>query len=175
MMTSQDLPFLESDRIIFKMYACEEHLKNLQHIKANYGDLLAKAARVNAELETDSFISQLNGIFDSMLLKINDKFQLGIPKDKVDIDRVLTGLSSETKGVELAHDLDQANRRGNLYWMVKQLRNYSLQGSVLSANPSLLMPGSKLVYNELIPYFEYLLRELRTFVEDIRQKEPVLH
>jgi hypothetical protein len=164
-MTSQDLPFLESDRIIFKIYACEEHLKNLKNIKSKHGDLLAKAARVNAELETDSFISQLYGVFDSVFLKINNKFQLGIPIDKLDVYRVLTGLSAETKGVELAHALDQANFSGNLYWMIKRLRNYSLEGSVLSADPSLLMSG----YNEVIPYFEYLLRELRNFIENIRQ------
>ena len=173
-MTSHDLPFLQSDRIIFKIYACEQHLKNLRSINSYYGNLLAKAARINAELEADSFISQLSGIFDSLFLRINDKFQLGIPKDKVDIYRVLTGLSAVTKGVELAHDLDEANRRGNLYCMIKHLRNYSLEGSVLSANHSLLMPGSRLIYNELIPYFEHLLKEISTFVENTRQKEPVL-
>jgi hypothetical protein len=172
-MASQDLPFLESDRIIFKIYACEEHLKNLKNIKSKYGDLLAKAARVDAELETDSFISQLYGIFDSVFLKINDRLQLGIPTDKMDIYRVLTSLSAETKGVELAHELDQANFSGNLYWMIKRLRNYSLQGSVLSANPSLMM-GLRLIYSEAIPYFEYLLRELRNFIENIRQIIPGL-
>ena len=173
-MTSNDLPFLESDRIIFKIYACEEHLKNLKNVQSKYGDLLAKPARVNAELETDSFISQLYGIFDSVFLKINNKLQLGIPTDKVDIYRVLTGLSAETKGVELAHELDQANRRGNLYWIIHQLRKYSLEGSVLSANPTLLIPGSKMNYNEVIPFFEHLLRELRTFLKNVKQKEPVL-
>lgn len=173
-MTSNDLPFLESDRIIFKIYACEEHLKKLKNIQSKYGDLLAKSARVNAELETDSFISQLYGIFDSVFLKINDKLQLGIPTDKVDIDRVLTGLSAETKGVELAHELDQANRRGNLYWIIHQLRKYSLEGSVLSANPTLLFPDLKMNYNEVIPFFEHLLRELRTFLKNVRQKEPIL-
>jgi hypothetical protein len=173
-MTAQDLPFLESDRIIFKLYACEEHLKNLKNIKSKYGDLLAKAARVNAELETDSFISQLYGVFDSVFLKINDRLQLGIPTDKMDIYRVLTSLSAETKGVELAHELNQANFSGNLYWMIKRLRNYSLQGSVLSANPSLLMHGSRFTYNEVIPYFEHLLGELRTFIENMRQKESGL-
>jgi len=169
-MSSQDLPFLESDRIIFKLYACEEGLKNIKNIKSKHGDLLAKAARVNAEIETDSFVSQLNDIFDSLFMKINDKFQLDIPKDKVDIYRIIECLSAETKGVELAHDLEQANFPGNLYWMIKQLRIYSLEGSVLSADPSLLMRGSRLIYTEVIPYFEYLLLELRKFIENIRQR-----
>lgn len=173
-MTAQDLPFLESDRIIFKLYACEEHLKNLKNIKSKYGELLTKEARVNAELETDSFISQLNGIFDSLFLRINAKFQLGIPKDKMDIHRVIECLSAETKGVQLAHDLDQSNHRGNLYWMIKQVRIYSLEGSVLSTDPSLLMRGSRSTYNEVIPYFEHLLGELRKFIENMRQKESGL-
>lgn len=169
-MASKDVPFLESDRIIFKFYACKEHLKNLKYIKSKHGDLLAKRVRVNAELETDSFILQLNSIFDSLFLKINDTFQLGIPNDKMDINRLIECLSAETKGVELAHDLEQANYIGNLYWMIKQLRNYSLEGSVLAAEPSLLMRGSKLIYNEVIPYLEYLLLEVKNFIENVREK-----
>ncbi|HET7391054.1 MAG TPA: hypothetical protein VFJ51_09545 [Nitrososphaeraceae archaeon] len=170
-MASEDVPFLESDRIIFKLYACKEHLKNLKYIKSKHGDLLAKGVRINAELETDSFILQLNSIFDSLFLKINDKLQLDIPKDKIDISRLIESLSAQTRGVELAHDLEQANYPGNLYWMIKQLRNYSLGGSVLAADPSLLMRrGSKLLYNEVIPYFEYLLLELKNFIENFREK-----
>jgi hypothetical protein len=173
-MTSHDLPFLESDRIIFKIYACEEHLKNIKNIKSRYGDLLAKRARINAELEIDSLISQIIGVFDSLLLKINDKFHLGISSDRIDIDRVLIVLSSETKEIELAHDLEQVNHAGNLYWMVKRLRNYSLQGSLLSADPSVLMSGSAIVYPEVIPYFEQVVHQLREFIENIMKKEPVL-
>lgn len=111
--------------------------------------MLAKSAGVNAELETDSFISQLYGIFDSVL-RIIDKLQIGIPTDKADIYRVLTGLSAEAKGVELAHELDQSNRIGNLYWTINQLRKYSLEGSLLSANLSSLIPGSNLNYRPFI-------------------------
>ena len=62
-----DLPFLQSDRIIFKLYACEEHLKNLKKINSQYGDLVSKGARISAELEIDSMISQMVGTFDSLL------------------------------------------------------------------------------------------------------------
>ena len=48
MMPAPDLPFLQSDRIIFKLYACEQHLKNIKKIKSKYGDLLSKDSRISA-------------------------------------------------------------------------------------------------------------------------------
>ena len=173
-MTASDLPFLESDRIIFKLYACEEHLKNLKNIKSKYGDLLAKGARIPAEMEVDSLLSQMIGIFDSLLLRINDKFQLGISIDKIEIEKVLSVLSSETKGTELAHDLDQVNRRGNLYWIIKHLRNYTMQHSLLSADASLFTSETRMVFVEVIPYFEQTLVQLRKFIDSIKEKEPIL-
>jgi hypothetical protein len=69
-MTTPDLPFLQSDRIIFKMFACEEHLKNLKNIKSQHGDLISKDVRVGAEMEIDSLISQMIATFDCLLLRI---------------------------------------------------------------------------------------------------------
>ena len=59
MMAAPDLPFVQSDRIIFKLYACEQHLKNIKKIKSKYGDLLSKDSRISAELEIDSWILQM--------------------------------------------------------------------------------------------------------------------
>ena len=164
-MTAPDLPFLQSDRIIFKLYACEEHLKNIKNIKSKYGDLLSKDARISAELEIDSLISQMIGTFDCLLFRIIDKFQLsGIPSDKIEIDKVLSVLSAESKRIELANELDRANHEGNWYWMIKHLRNYSLHGSLLSADASL----------DVIPYFERTLVQLKEFIKNIKMKEPTL-
>jgi hypothetical protein len=66
-MTRPDLPFLQSDKIIFKLDACEEHLKNIKNMKSLYGDLLAKDARISPEMEIDSLISQMIGTFDCLL------------------------------------------------------------------------------------------------------------
>ena len=88
-----DLPFLQSDRIIFKLYACEEHLKHIKNINSQYGDIVSKGARISAELEIDSMISQMIGTFDSLLFRIIDKFQLsGIPSDRIEIDKVISVL-----------------------------------------------------------------------------------
>lgn len=164
-MTYPDLPFLQSDRIIFKLYACEEHLKNIRNIKLQHGDLLSKEGRISAEMEIDSLISQMIGTFDSLLFRIIDRFQLsGIPSDRIEIDKVISVLSAESKRIELANELGKANKEGNWYWMIKHLRNYSLHGSLLSADASL----------DVIPYFEQALVQLREFINNIKMKEPVL-
>ena len=164
-MNSPDLPFLESSRIIFKLFACEEHLKNIKNIKLEHGDLLSKDARVKAEIEIDSLISQIIGTVDSLLFRIIDKLQLtGIRKDRIEIPTVISGLSAESRGVELAKALQDANMEGNWYQEIKNFRNYSLSGSLLSTEASL----------DVLPYFEQTLIQLKEFIRNIMLKEPEL-
>ena len=162
-MTTPDLPFLQSDRIIFKMFACEEHMKNIKNIKSQHGDLLSKDARVRAEMEIDSLISQMIGTFDCLLLRTIDNFQLsGIPKDRMELNKVISALSAESKGLELAGELQEANQHGNWYWMLNHLRNYSLSSSLLSEEASL----------DVIPFFEKTLIQLKELIKNIRMNEP---
>lgn len=164
-MTAPDLPFLESDRIIFKLFACEEHLKNIKNIKSQHGDLLSKDARVRAEMEIDSLISQMIGTVDSLLFRIIDRFQLtGIQSDRIEVPAIISGLSAQSNGIELAKKLQDANLLGGSYWRFKDLRNYSLSGSLLSAEASL----------DVIPYFEQTLVQLKEFIKNIITNEPIL-
>ena len=164
-MTAPDLPFLESDRIIFKLFACEEHLKNIKNIKLQHGDLLSKYARVKAEMDIDSLISQMIGTVDSLLFRIIDRFQLtGIQSDRIEIPAIISGLSAQSNGIELAKKLQDANLLGGSYWRFKDLRNYSLSGSLLSAEASL----------DVIPYFEQTLVQLKEFIKNIITNEPIL-
>ena len=164
-MTAPDLPFLESDRIIFKLFACEEHLKNIKNIKSQHGDLLSKDARVKAEMEIDSLISQMIGTVDSLLFRIIDRFQLtGIQSDRIEVPAIISGLSAQSNGIELAKKLQDANLLGGSYWRFKDLRNYSLSGSLLSAEASL----------DVIPYFEQTLVQLKEFIKNIITNEPIL-
>lgn len=165
-MTIPDLPFLQEERIIFKLYSCEEHLKNLKKIQSEHGDLLSKNARVSAEMEIDALISQMIGAFDSLLYRIVDKFQLsGIPIDKMDAAKVMSGLTAQSKsGVEVAKELQDANMLGSWYSRIKDLRNQSLHGSIFSAmSPS-----------DVIPYFERTLINLKEFINNMVTKEPIL-
>ena len=88
----------------------------------HHGDLLSKDARISAEMEIDSLISQIIGTVDSLLFRIIDKFQLtGIRKNRIEIPTVISGLSAESKGVELAKELQDSNLLGNWYWKIEDL------------------------------------------------------
>jgi hypothetical protein len=164
-MTVPDLPFLQEQRIIFKLYTCEEHLRNLKKIKSEHSDLLSRDARVSAEMEIDALISQMIGAFDSLLYRIVDKFQLsGIPIDKMDVAKVMSGLTAESKGVELAKELQDANMIGSWYSRIKDLRNHSLHNSIFSAMPP----------SDLIPYLERTVINLREFINNMVTKESIL-
>ena len=51
---------------------------------------------MTVEMELDSFLNQMIGTVDSLLFKINDKFGLMIPHDRIEIDKIQSGLSAET-------------------------------------------------------------------------------
>jgi hypothetical protein len=55
------------------------------------------------------------GTVDSLLIEINDKLELGISIDKVEMVTVLSGLLAKTKKIELLEDLDNASQYDNWY------------------------------------------------------------
>ena len=172
-----------SDRVGFKLYACQRHLKNLKNIESKYENLASADVRLGAEIEIDCLLSQMIGTVDSLLIEINDKLELGISIDKVEIVAVLSGLLAKTKKIELLEDLDNASQYGNWYWLVQQLRNYSFHSSLIliPANSTRLylpsMPTSSVNDStsiELIPYLEQSLNNLKKLIENIRMKELAL-
>jgi hypothetical protein len=103
----------ETDRTSFKLHACREHLRILKDIELNHNDLTLNDVRMNVEIEVDSFLYQMIGTVDSLLFKINDKFGLMIPSDRIEIDKIQSALSAETKSIDLLNDLDKANQYGS--------------------------------------------------------------
>jgi len=63
-------------------------LKNLKEIELRYNDLISREDPTSAEIEMDSFLSQMIGTVDSLLFKINNKFRLNIPGDNIELDKV---------------------------------------------------------------------------------------
>ena len=165
----------ETDRISFKLHACREHLRNLKDIELKYNDLTLNDVRMTVEMEVDSFLYQMIGTVDSLLFKINDTFGLMIPSDRIEIDKIQSALSAETKSIDLLNDLDKANQYGNWYWTIKQLRNYSLGNSLISqeAFEEALANYTK-TNMKILRYFEQSLDHLEKLIESIRKREPKL-
>ena len=139
-----------------------------------YDDLTSSEIRTSAEIEMDSFLSQMIGTVDSLLFKINDKFGLTIPSDRIEIDKIQSALSAETKSIDLLNDLDKANQYGNWYWTIRQLRNYSLGNSLISQEAFEVLTNYTKTNMKAIPYFERCLGNLEKLIESIRIKEPIL-
>ena len=95
-------------------------------MELKYNDFALNYIRMSAEIEIDSFLYQNIGTVDSLLFRINDRFGLMILPDRIEIDKIQSALSAETKSIDLLNDLDMASQYGNWYWMIKQFRKYSI-------------------------------------------------
>jgi len=173
-LSTEDFSSFWTDRISFKLYACRQHLKNLQNIELRYNDLTSSEVRTSTEIEIDSFLCQMIGTVDSLLFKINEKFGLAVPSDRIEIDKIQSALSSETKSIDLLNDLDEANQYGNWYWAIRQLRNYSLGNSLISQESFKVLANYTKTNMKTIPYFEQCLEHLEKLIESIRIKDPIL-
>lgn len=162
----------ETDRISFKLHACREHLRILKDIELKYNDLALNDVRMTVEMEVDSFLCQMIGTVDSLLFKINDTFSLMIPPDRIEIDKIQSALSAETKSIDLLNDLDRANQYGNWYWTIRQLRNYSLGNSLISQQAFEKLANYTKTNMKIIPYFEQSLESLEKLIESVRKREP---
>lgn len=170
----EDFSKFQTDRISFKLHSCQLHLKNLKDFELKYKDLPSSDVQISMEMEIESFISQMIGTVDSLLFKLNNKFRLSIPADSIEIDKVQSALSSETKSFDLLNDLNEANQEGNWYWTIRQLRNYSLDNSLISQDAFELLANYTKTNMKLIPYFERSLNHLEKLIENIRIREPML-
>src|ERR687887_982142 len=173
-LSTEDFLNFETDRISFKLHACRQHLRNLKDIELKYNDLTSNNVRMIAEMEIDSFLYQMIGTVDSLLFNINDKFGLMIPSDRIEVDKIQSALSAETKSIDLLNDLDKANQYGNWYWTIKQLRNCSLENSLISQEAFGVLANYTKTNIKLIPYFEQSLDHLEKLIESIRKREPIL-
>lgn len=189
------IKMLLDDRVEFKLYAAEQHLNRLKEIENVYGDIAKYNARIEVEMEVDCFLSQLVGAVDSLLFQINDRLDLGIPTDRVNIANVQSALSAKTKKIDLLAPLDTARQQGNSYYMLSALRNQLVYRTFLKkvipihdfppkrrqvrflnvlgefeGNPS----DDIIMDMEVIQYLEKSLQQVRELIFSIRAGEPLL-
>ena len=191
------IKILLDDRVVFKLYAAEQHLNRLIEIENAYGDIAKYNARIEVEMEVDCFLSQLVGAVDSLLFQINDRLDLGIPTDRVNFANVQSALSAKTKKIDLLSPLDRARQPGNWYYMLSEIRNQLVYRTFLKkviipihdvppkrlqvrflnvlrgfeeANPS----DDIIMDMEVIQYLEKSLQQVRELIFSIRAGESLL-
>lgn len=183
-----------NDRVDFRLFAAEQHLKRLKELEALHGDIAKDQARLQVEMEIDCFLSQIIGAVDSLLFQINSVLQLGIPHDRVTFQNVQSGLSAKTKNITLLNDLDFARQPHHWYSLLCELRNQSMHRTFLkkivaiqdlSAKPAQMRflkvqkevegnPFEEVMQEEIIPYLEKSLENVRKIIIGIRKSEPLL-
>jgi hypothetical protein len=178
-----------SDRPKFKLYAAAQHLNNLRSIEARHESLVAPKARIQAEIQIDSFLEQILGAVQSLFVQINEKLDLGIPIEQLDFGRVQSALSAKTKKIDLLLDLDRARQYGKWYWQLIELRDYSMRASLIAKlvvvgpdDPAMIFfkkdprdpDNSPPMELEVIPYFEQCLSSMERLIERIRNSDPML-
>ena len=178
------------DRIEFKLYGAETHLKNLKEIQLNYPNLEEDSPSVQVELEIDCFLAQVLGAVDCLLILINTRLELGIATGKVDVATVQSALNARTKNISLLTELHQALEHDRWLWTLIEFRNQMMQWTSMEAQAlvfddktatitSLHQTKSKhdttaLIDKNLIAYFEQNVKRLRELINTIRMKESLL-
>jgi hypothetical protein len=185
---------LLNDRVEFKLYAAEQHLNRLKEIENAYGDIAKENARIEVEMEVDCFLSQLVGAVDSLLFQINDRLDLGLPRDRINFANVQSALSAKTKKIDLLSPLDTVRQRGNWYYMLSELSNQLVHRTFLNKvtsvddlSPKPLQvrflsvlrefegnPSDHVMDMEVIQYLEKSLQQVRELIFSIRASEPLL-
>ncbi len=178
------------DRVEFKLYAAETHLKNLKEIQLKYPNLEYDNPSVQVEIEIDCFLAQVLGAMDCLLILINARLELGIATGKVDVATVQSALNARTKNISLLTELHQALDYDRWLWTLIEFRNHTMQWPSTEAQAlvfddktttikSLHQSKSKhdstaLIDKNLMTFFEQSVERLREVINSIRMKESLL-
>lgn len=123
MLTESDWEKLLQDRISFKLYDAERHLDNLINYDKEEKINDTFQIRVKWECEIEAFLSQLIGVTDALLMRVNEKLGLGIDPKDVNLGSINSALNGVGKGGVL-DDLNKiACSKGSWYWLINDLRN----------------------------------------------------
>ncbi|CAN5295301.1 hypothetical protein BH18THE2_BH18THE2_40310 [soil metagenome] len=184
---------LVEDRIEFKFFSAEYHLSKLRDIERNQGAISSSfRLRVRWEVEIESLLAQLIGTSDALLVKINEKLNLGLPLKDVSLGMINNRLNARGNRALLA-DLNRLmGQRGSWLRILNDLRTRSMHKALLSIKVAHTLvenantgqgwsegPRVTLITDpptalEVIPYFENSIRQMRALIEDIKTSEPLL-
>jgi hypothetical protein len=194
MKSSNDIHRLLNDRVEFRLHAAEHHLEQLKEIQSIHGSIAKEQARLEVEMEIDCFLSQVIGAVDSLLYQINNAFDLGVPDKGFSLQQIQSALSAKTKHISLLNELDEARQPGHWYSVLYELRNQSMHRTFLrkviithafEEEPVRIKflqiqqdiggnPFEHEMNEEIIPYLEKSLEQVRSLISGIRKSVPIL-
>jgi hypothetical protein len=180
---------LLEDRVKFKFYVARDHLNSLIDMESKGETPHSADVRIKWEIIVENLLFHLVGAMDSLLVRINQKFGLGLKPWKVNVDNVYNKLKSDGKEelVGALHDLLDKDIHPNGTWLsiLMDLRNIGTHRNILNyryeaslfenANTGKGSSGPVRVYFkeepdsklEIIPYLEDRIQKMEQLIGTI--------
>jgi hypothetical protein len=137
-------------------------------------------------MEIDCFLTQLTGAVEALLFLINERLDLGLPPNRVNFEEVQSALSSKTTEFDLLLELEEARRHGNWYWQLTELRNNSMQESLMPKDLEVRSSPARAFLRdprypaksvpmdlEVVEYLERSLARVESMIDKIRSSNPI--
>jgi hypothetical protein len=173
---------LLENRIEFKFYAAEKHLQVLTDMQAKGETPNNSVARLNWELEIEELLFHLVGAMDCLLVRINERLNLGLENRNINAINVCKKLRLKKRNdliKELWDLLNPHNRFRSWLKILTDLRNTGMHRSIFNisfagGNMSITFVEDPHSYSDIIPYLDDHIQRMRDLIDNIIRKEPLL-
>jgi hypothetical protein len=173
---------LLENRIEFKFYAAEKHLQLLSDMEAKGEGPNKSVGRLNRELEIEELLFHLVGAMDCLLIKINERLNLGLENRKINAINVCKKLRLKKRNDLIKELWNLVNPHNPVHSWLKiltDLRNTGTHRSIINVSFAggdtritlVEDPKSDL---EIIPYLDDRIQRMRDLIDNIIRKEPLL-
>jgi hypothetical protein len=174
-------PLLEN-RIEFKFYAAEKHLQALIDMQAKGETPNNSVGRLNWELEIEELLFHLVGAMDCLLVRINERLNLGLENRKVNAINVCKKLRLKKRNdlmKELWYLLNPHNRVRSWLKILTDLRNTGMHRSIINisfagGNMNITFVEDPQNDSDIILYLDDHIQRMRDLIDNIIRKEPLL-
>jgi hypothetical protein len=173
---------LLENRIEFKFYAAEKHLQALIDMQAKGETPNNSVGRLNWELEIEELLFHLVGAMDCLLVRINERLNLGLEYRKVNAINVCKKLRLKKRNdliKELWYLLNPHNHVRSWLKILTDLRNIGMHRSIINisfagGNTNITFVEDPQADSDIIPYLDDHIQRMRDLIDNIIRKEPLL-
>ena len=173
---------LLENRIEFRFYAAEKHLQALTDMQAKGETPNNSVGRLNWELEIEELLFHLVDAMDCLLVRINERLNLGLENRKVNAINVCKKLRLKKRNdliKELWDLLNPHNRARSWLKILTDLRNTGTHRSIINisfagGNMNITFVEDPESDSDIIPYLDDRIQRMRDLIDNIIRKEPLL-
>ena len=173
---------LLENRIEFKFYAAEKHLQALTDMQAKGETPNNSVGRLNWELEIEELLFHLVGAMDCLLVRINERLNLGLENRNINAINVCKKLRLKKRNdliKELWDLLNPHNRFRSWLKILTDLRNTGMHRSIINisfagGNMNITFVEDPQADSDIIPYLDDRIQRMRDLIDNIIRKEPLL-